>query len=229
MKWIERQEGYGGAWLVMDDSEEPYSLPSQIGSWEIIHVYAGACPKTEWGLISQARLYVKGIEILNKASSLEFIVMIGDDDYYKPGYVKDLVARAVGVEAVGAARALYIMPGVGTWHLNNRDHSAMESTAFRPGRAADLFKLANVEMSLEPDRLYWSDKRFWDKVIDAGLPHGLFYYGEPSQYQTYGLKGHKCGRPGISDPHRMPGKFKPTKLNTLIPKEDLAEIERAWN
>jgi len=224
LRFIGRQTIKEGDWIIVDDSQEPYSIPSKINEWNIYHLYRSPCFVQDYGLASQAKNYLLGMDYISKLYKDPTILFIGDDDYYAPTYVEDMLSRIEGVDAAGSIHAYYVNPLIGARRLNNKDHSAMESAAIR-GAAIPVFIEAAHEIKKEPHKQPWIDKRFWDKIIQRKVKCRLFKY---DQYLMFNLKGHKIGRPGIGESHRKGGMYRERDMSNLLPDEDLELIRRVW-
>lgn len=176
------RQDYAGQvhWIIVDDGPEPQPVTFQREGWwlEVIR------PQPHWqpGQNTQARNLRVGLRDVSPDARL---VIIEDDDWYAPSWLRIADTALGNAELIGECRARYY--NVATRRgkqLHNNQHASLCSTAMR-GRAIETFRWACEQ------RTKFIDLELWRK----GRSRYLFGGG-----RVCGIKG-LPGRGGIGMGH----------------------------
>lgn len=213
-KWMHRQDYTGKVlWIIVDDGPGVTTnsvQPEFRADWEIVKVY----PKPVWaGTNTQGRNLKAGIDALTsheRFKEVRSIFIIEDDDYYKPVYLTEMVGRMKNFSLIGETNTVYYNV---QWRQycdnNNRQHSSLFQTAFRPDQIALFVSCLQNK---------WIDADMWAKATNKHLFHAGML--------SLGIKG-MPGRGGIGAGHKRTMSFIQDQslqsLKQLIGEED-AEV-----
>jgi glycosyltransferase involved in cell wall biosynthesis len=180
-KWMASQTMQPDQWLVIDDGKTP--LPEHLKEGLD---YFRRVPKEREGhtltLNMKAALpYIKG----------EIILIIEDDDWYGPEYIKTMYEHLLNHDLVGEGCARYYHAKAQKYYrVNNKEHASFCQTGFTR-KIMPLF-----EKSIEGDP--YIDMRFW---LHNAREHAFLFYDIEDKLQLHcSLKGLK-GRAGIGTGH----------------------------
>lgn len=169
-------------WIVVDDGQEQQEidLTPGNGTWSV-EVYR---PEPFWqpGQNTQARNLLVGLSVVKNDEKL---VIIEDDDFYAPDWLKTVEAELEKAELVGESCARYynLKKRMGK-EMINKAHSSLCSTAMR-GQAIETFR-----KMCQPNRQF-IDCSLWQVHPDKHIFSG---------HRVVGMKG-LPGRKGIGMGH----------------------------
>lgn len=183
-RWVERQTRRPDQWIVVDDGAEPM----EIGDWPEWATYLRREPGPDDPLhtlspnLGRALPWITG----------DKIILLEDDEYYSPSYVKEMARRLDGAEIVGLCENRYYhLPTGGYCTHPNRTHASLAQTAFRASVLPEFGEL------LRADSDDFLDIRLW-RLIEGSGRGALFVDRERPLY--VGIKG-LPGRKGIGIGH----------------------------
>ena len=227
MKWVARQDYERiDCWMVIEDSKEPYKFKRPDTPFPVVWVYQGPCKEEDKGIVSQCRNLQFGAKCAEKRAPNSIIMVIGDDDYYKPGYVSFMAGAMQTFDIAGHINTIYCRPPNELLQLANHDHAPMEGTAFRSALLPHFIDCCQEIIDEGNTALPWIDMRLWARV-KVGYKRNLFSWGALGNYLLCPLKGHMFGRPGIGETHRR-ASYPKYDLARLFPADDLKLINGVW-
>lgn len=190
-RWMKAQTYTGKVtWLIIDDAYPQTTkgiIPGFREGWDIVKQF----PTPPWGLgqNTQRRNMDYAMEFLQvnyDMNNIEAIFIIEDDDYYKPVYLDEMMARLGGYWAIGETRTVYYNVVNRTFFINpNMAHASLFQTAFTK-EAIPYMKQSHAH--------HFIDAQFW-KICQNKY---LF----PGQKFSIGIKG-MAGRAGIGAGHKV--------------------------
>ena len=196
-QWMKNQTRPPDQWLVVDDGKVP-----MIPSWGMQYVRREPQPEDP-----------KHTLALNLRAALPLIqgdnvVIIEDDEYYAPDYIKEMSRQLDEHRVVGIMRAKYyhIVSG-GYMQIANTAHASLAETGFKKSFIPTVKEL--LEASSNP----FLDTRLWQKAGSLGY---LFVDAKKPLY--LGMKG-LPGRAGIGAGHK-------TTLYKTVDSSDRAILKR---
>jgi hypothetical protein len=204
-RWMARQTRQPDQWIVVDDGKVPMTyVPAGVK-------YIRREPKptdpryTLNANLQEAIPYITGDKIL----------IIEDDEYYAPDYVRTMSNKLDTSEVAGIMMALYYhLPTNGYSQLANTCHASLAETGFRRTFLPELTEL--VKDSGET----YLDIRLWKRAMELKKATCLFQ--DDADTLFVGIKG-LPGRKGIGMGHdkRTYGSFDKTKniIRKLIPRD----------
>lgn len=168
-------------WVIVDDGEEAQPITFRRHGWHLDVVRPG--PRWTPGANTQARNILAGLAVIGAD---ERVVIIEDDDHYKPDWLRTVDHELERSELVGEHFARYynVAAQRGRQLQNNR-HASLCSTALR-GRALRALRDACSQRPKFIDLALWN----------AFRPHHLF-----DGHHVTGIKG-LPGRGGIGMGHK---------------------------
>lgn len=202
-------------WIIVDDSGVKNIEEEFRPNWDILNL----TPSKLWkeGLNTQrlnldaAIPYVKG----------DYVLIIEDDDYYKPIYIETMVKLLKLFPVVGEGNAkYYYWPQKCFKEMENNIHASLCQTGFRASR------LEEFEQAVNSGQIY-IDIVFWKLIKENKCPHLLFI----DSNLTIGMKG-LPGRKGIGTGHSPIGyKSDPQlrKLTSWIGEEGVDKYKKIFN
>lgn len=182
-------------WLVVDDGQEPQPVTFQRDGWEVQVLR----PRVLWspGKNTQASNLLHG---LSHCCSTDRVVIIEDDDHYKPDWLTHVAGEIERAELVGENRARYYnLPRRMGRELANRDHASLCSTALRGGAIDGLRKACQ-------SRQTFIDMHLWHRWPSRHLFGG---------HRVTGIKG-LPGRGGIGAGHKASFRGTPDNDGSLL-------------
>lgn len=213
-RWMQNQTYTGKVtWVIVDDAYPRTIEKIDRPGWDVIKVY----PEPTWktGENTQARNIACGINAALKNSiDIKAFFIIEDDDYYKPIYITEMLARLNGFDLIGETKTVYYNVISRRYVTNpNNIHSSLFQTAFT------LNVLQDFENSL------------WHKFIDCEFwritkNKYLFSAGN----LAIGMKG-MPGRGGIGAGHKMSRNMKEDKEANYLKSQignDYVHYERYY-
>lgn len=132
-------QGYDGPvrWIIVDDGPEPQPVTFKRAGWDLVVIRPA--PFWQPGQNTQARNLLKGLEAVEPDAQL---LVIEDDDHYKPDYLNAIRQRLRCAELVGECQARYYNLTLKRGRqLSNGAHASLCSTAMR-GAALAKFRAA---------------------------------------------------------------------------------------
>lgn len=188
-KYMQRQT-YDGAlqWIVVNDAYSKEEVEAFKNRNKIpFELYAGPQKWTEgvntqrWNML-EALKHVKGDKLL----------IIEDEDYYKPTYIEEMVKLLEHVDVVGEANAKYYNVSIpGYKEMHNLNHSSLCQTAIR----SSMYKA--LKDAVDSGELYF-DIHLWQHV-QAKQKNFLLLH---NKNLCIGVKG-MPGRSGIGAGHKL--------------------------
>lgn len=171
-------------WLIVDDGREPLNVPKKIKEWDIVHLR----PEPFWspGDNTQARNLMVGLDNIHESDS---VLIIEDDDYYAPWWIRMCKTWLTKHELVGEAPSLYRHLNGVEKQMNNRNHASLCSTAMR-GSAIKTFRRVLERNTKAIDVNLWRNQGTKSKKI------------YPYNGGVIGIKGYP-GRAGIGVGHKL--------------------------
>jgi hypothetical protein len=138
-KWMENQTMPADQWIVVDDGKVP--MVSSIHMEYVRRLPQPTDPHNTQNLNIQAALpFIKG----NK------IIIIEDDEYYAPDYIKDMAAWLDKYEVVGICRSkYYYIPTCGYYIHANINRASLAQTVFRSSFLPELEALLKIPRILD--------------------------------------------------------------------------------
>ena len=203
-------------WIIVDDADPRTTDCVKVGfnGWDIRKIY----PKPQWqeGENTQCRNLLAGLTELEKMQGVEAVLIIEDDDYYRPNYIEEMAKRMGDYDVIGETHTIYYNVNNRTYCKNNNSyHSSLFQVAFNP-RCIEQIKESCYIKTHE-----YIDLRIFQLVSNVGL----FRAGD----LAVGMKG-MAGRGGIGVGHVMRGidDFHMKKLQSLI-GDDFRAYEKYYN
>lgn len=124
-------------WIIVDDGPEPQPVTFKRAGWDLVLIRPA--PFWQPGQNTQARNLLKGLEAVDADARL---LVIEDDDHYRPGYLTEIAQRLERAELVGEGKARYYNLSLRRGRqLSNSGHASLCSTAMR-GSALATFRAA---------------------------------------------------------------------------------------
>ena len=186
-RWM-RQQDYKGQvkWVVVDDGEKPMNMSGIPRGWQLVAVY----PAPTWkpGMNTQARNLREGLGYIEDD---ERVVIIEDDDYYAPQYLRAVDQWLDNADLVGECNSRYYNVKTRRWaYCGNHKHCSLMSTAVKGPALEVLRRMVDVsgENKKFIDIELWTLFRLDTMICETTL--------------TVGIKG-LPGRPGIGVGHRL--------------------------
>jgi hypothetical protein len=183
-------------WIVVDDGPEPQDMSGTPDNWQLEIIRR----KPYWkpGDNTQAQNIMAGLE---RVKPSEKLVIIEDDDYYRPGYLQAVDLALSIFELVGESHTTYLNIANGVSHKCANDKHASLCATGMTGSAIPLFScVVNMESK-------FIDIKLWEKYRGSKLLTG--------SDMVIGIKG-LPGRPGIGAGHRLKGEADYAKLEAII-------------
>lgn len=203
-RWMARQTVKFDQWIVADDGKTPARLT--MGQTHIRR------ERRETGGASLARNILAAIPRVTG----DVIVIVEDDDFYRPDHIAVCVERLKKTSATGCKMLRYYNMQLKAWRTIRNSCAALCNTAFHVKHLTDLEAAAHE--ALERGE-YHVDRYFWRRVGDAGLH---------DQETVIGMKG-LPGSAGIGIGHKTGPGWRPDqrgeKLREWLGKD--AEAYRA--
>ena len=180
-------------WIVVDDCENP--TPCNLGQ-EVVRrepFWKNGDMTLPLNILTALPL-VKG----------DYILIVEDDDWYHPDYIKTMVEHLQNYDLVGEGLAHYYNVFNHQYKIHtNRDHASLCQTGFRN----------NVKELIQSCVKSNINKKFLDINIWK-LPINKIVFTDSTK--CVGIKGIKGGRPGIGHGHHNNmGRVDATPFNTL--------------
>lgn len=124
-------------WVIVDDGEEAQPITFRRHGWQLDVVRPG--PRWKPGANTQARNMLAGLAVIGAD---ERVVIIEDDDHYKPDWLRAVDHELERAELVGEFFARYYnVAAMRGRQLQNSRHASLCSTALR-GRALSALRVA---------------------------------------------------------------------------------------
>jgi len=171
-------------WIIVDDGREKLETPSGFDNWEIIHLRP--TPLWEPGQNTQARNLLVGLDNTKDSDS---VIIIEDDDFYAPWWIRTCNSWLERHELVGEAPSLYRHLNGAEKMMTNRQHASLCSTGMR-GKALQTFRRVLERTPRAIDVNLWRNHTTNSKKI------------YPFNRSVIGIKGYP-GRPGIGVGHSL--------------------------
>lgn len=179
-RWVQSQTIQWDQWLVVDDGHEP--VKCTLGQEHIKRKRNGEGNLSLIGNILEAIPRVRG----------DRIVIVEDDDYYKPHHLADCIARLEHGPAAGSTWLYYYNIAVMGWRIIKNPGAALACTALRDDSLPLLEKAAN---RAKEENSYHIDGNFWRMVGHQYLHDAV---------TVIGMKG-LPGRKGLGVGHKRDG------------------------
>jgi len=176
-KWMAAQTVQPDQWIVADDG-----------------VIAAPITKSQQVIRRDRTATGGGSLAMNILSALphvhgEFVLIVEDDDYYRPNHIEVCIDRLMRYRATGCMWLNYYNLQSRSWKRIRNSCAALCNTAFR---ASEIPLMAEAAAEALEAGIYHIDRLFWDRVGNAGLHE---------QETVIGIKG-LPGMPGIGIGHR---------------------------
>lgn len=179
-------QDYNGSvtWIIVDDGREPTNIPEGINDWEIVHLR----PEPFWepGQNTQARNILAGLEFVENDDR---VIIIEDDDYYAPWWIRQCNIWLNSHDLVGEAPSLYRHLNGTEKKMNNTTHASLCSTGMKGSGVNTLRRVLQRTPKL-------IDVNLWR---NHGTKTKKIY---PFKGGVIGIKGYP-GRPGIGVGHKL--------------------------
>lgn len=175
-------------WVIVDDGRERLNTPTDMPeNWTIIHLR----PQPFWepGQNTQARNLLAGLE---EVEEFDNVLIIEDDDYYAPWWIRRCRTWLNSHELVGEAPSLYRHLNGTEKNMNNRNHASLCATGMK-GSALETFRRVLHRTPKVIDVNLWRNHSSKNKKI------------YPYSGGVIGIKGYP-GRPGIGIGHTLRSK-----------------------
>lgn len=219
-QWMKNQTLQPDQWLVIDDGKEPF-----IPSMDCDYVYRKPQPSDPSQTLNVnlefAIPYIKG----------DIILFCEDDEYFSPNYVKTMVEKIQGHDAVGICRSKYYHLPTRTYHVHgNQDHASLAQTGissnylpkFKTLLDGDPFIDIRVweDIGAKKQGLKWSGAPFSPRGMSINGGRGFLFDDGMKDCLYVGMKG-MPGRPGIGSGHKGIGRPDPQGviLHQWMPKD----------
>jgi len=168
-------------WVVVDDGPDAQPVAFQRAGWAVEVVRPA--PVWEPGQNTQARNLLAGLAVIEPDAR---VVLIEDDDWYAPQWLRTVGAALADAELVGESRARYYNASLRLGRqLSNATHSSLCSTAVRGAALHDLADICRRAPK-------FIDLELWRRPRRRHLFEG---------HRVVGIKG-LPGRGGIGMGHR---------------------------
>jgi len=181
-----KTQDYSGpvTWIIVDDGRQPLDIPADIPKWEILHIRPE--PLWERGKNTQARNISEGLKYVEAS---DHILIIEDDDYYAPWWLRTCNLWLNSHDLVGEAPSMYKHLNGAEKMMNNKDYASLCATGLR-GNAIDTLHRVLERTPKVIDVNLWRNHNTKTKKI------------YPYNGGVIGIKGYP-GRPGIGVGHRL--------------------------
>jgi len=209
-----RRQTYQGpvTWIIVDDTDP--RTTDAVGAdfrpdWTIIKVY----PMPPWsGANTQARNLSCGLDALQanyRNEDIEAVMIIEDDDFYRPVYIERMLANLKGYWVAGERNTIYYNVVYRNYaDNNNRAHSSLFQTVFTP-ESIPIFRSCLPAAFIDAHFFMVMDKAKVNLFNEGTLSIGM--KGMP------GRKGIGAGHTRMMRfPHDMDWRF----LKSMIGEED---------
>jgi hypothetical protein len=200
-KWMTNQTYTGQVlWIIVDDWAQ-ITTNNVAGNfrenWTIVKDY----PVPKWsGTNTQARNIKAGVDILVRnyqMKDIEAILIIEDDDYYRPCYLTEMMSRIGNYDVIGETNTIYYNVHY-RLHCdnNNREHSSLFQTALTP-KSLSVFQNCYAHKFI--------DAELWSKSTNKLLFHaGTLSVGIKGMPGRGGIgAGHGRGMAFLQDPQMI--------------------------
>lgn len=191
-EFMKRQDYKGDVlWVIVDDAEPrttDFIKKDFRENWKIVKLY----PERKWrpGMNTQASNMLSGLEVINK-HKVEAILIIEDDDYYKPKYISNMINKLHGFDITGEQNTIYYNVARKLWYPNaNRLHASLFQIAFTEA-------LLPMFRNVCQENCKYIDMRFFRRAWGLKCKINLF---DDVRFSV-GMKG-LGGRMGIGFGHR---------------------------
>jgi len=164
------QQDYEGPvrWVVVDDGPLPQPVTFSREGWTVEVLR----PEPFWtpGHNTQSRNLMAGLEVIGPD---EKVVIIEDDDYYAPDWLRIVAKKLETMELVGLNRAKYYNLKMRQYRqMGNVNHSSLCSSAFR-GEALKVFRAVCEPRHKFIDMALWRDYQGAKHLFDGQNVIGL--------------------------------------------------------
>ena len=188
-RWMSQQTMKPDQWLVIDDGAVPLEPVISMD-------YVRRERRPEDPIVTLIANLRMALPLIRG----DMIVIIEDDEYYAPGYIRAMADQLAAHEVVGIRCSKYYHLPTGKWaNIGNRGHASLAETGFRASF------LPAFDKELRGDT--YLDIRLWRSIGKRG-----YLFGDEQSSLYLGIKG-LPGRPGIGlghnprmyraiDPHR---------------------------
>ena len=196
IKWMSEQDYQGDIhWIIVDDgftkATENVLDRTVFDKRFRVSILKRAQGSDEAGPRSMAQNILVGCSEIKE----EKILIIEDDDYYHPFYIRDMVNRLTEHELTGTIwQNYYYLPDM-TYRTYKNRGSALCSTGFR--RNLIFLLQASAHRSFKKN-LKGLDAYFWERAIESGYEYEIF--DNTKKHLMIGMKG-LPGRRGIGIGH----------------------------
>jgi len=202
-RWMKNQTLQADQWIVVDDGKVPLLKPTARMEYVRRKPQSNDPKFTLIKNLKAAIPHIKG----NK------IIIIEDDEYYAPNYVKTMAAKLNEHEIVGIGNSKYYHLSTGSnMMIGNRWHASLAQTAFRSSF------LAEFERHLNPSNDFL-DMRLWKGIRGNGRG---FIFLDGNDYLYVGIKG-LPGRQGIGTGHNPNSRY-----YRRFPRDISRRVLRKW-
>lgn len=187
--WMGRQTYDGPVqWIVVDDGHKPNPAPWVQDGWEVEYVRRD--PEFSGTPASLASNVLAALPLVKS----DLVVMVEDDDYYRPHHLETMEFKLNGAMAAGdGMQRYYHVPSRRYVEMVNRG-SSLAQTAFRMDVAKTMEEACNYAIERGSKGV---DARFWGLLMKRKVPVNI--YDDP--VTVAGIKG-LPGRPGLGIGHR---------------------------
>lgn len=195
-EYIKRQT-YSGPlqWIIAEDSPDKYDLT--LGQVHIHRPTSG----------EKVSSFLKNITAILPEIEYEYVLIIEDDDWYSPDYIKLYKSRLDNYELVGEGPARYYNIKERLWRLcGNSNRASFCQTGLRASQLHSLY------ISIQKQNAF-VDSRLWSKKCSKFVFQG--------DCHCIGIKG-MIGKKGIGMGHR------PLKRKTFFNSDPKLEVLEKW-
>ena len=188
MQYIASQDYQGSIqWVVADDGEIHLDLPLSLQHIPIVHIKRKSVRDKSKSITSNVQACL--FEVI-----YDKILIIEDDDYYRPDYISTVLSRLQTSDLIGEGNSRYYNIACEKYRINhNLNHASLFQTALRSTCLEHLWISCLRKQSAFIDCRLWNKTSIKNKKIFV------------DKISSIGIKG-LPGRPGIGSGHR-PGKF----------------------
>lgn len=188
-RWMAAQTYAGPVkWIVVDDVEPAQSVTFQREGWAVMTVQ----PRPAWqGRNTHGRNLLEGLALCDPRHP---VVLVEDDDYYRPSWLATVAAALESADLVGETHATYYHVGTRRWlRYRNTTHASLCATAMA-GRVIRQFReVIALRSALFED----SVRQLFDATLWHEHPGGHLFDGQ----SVIGMKGIPGRRGGIGVGH----------------------------